>query len=128
MINTITVSGRLVRDPELRSLPSGDSVFNNAVATEHYRKDADNETTFIDFKVYGNYADLLASKTKKGDLVTVSGYIKQENWETSEGKRSKLVIVAYTVEGEFKFRERGSTPEAAVAAEANTSSGDDIPF
>jgi single-strand DNA-binding protein len=130
MVNTITVSGRVVRDPELRALPSGDSVLNNAVATEHYRKDAENETSFIDFKVYGAFADLVASKIKKGDLVTVSGYIKQEKWETSEGNRSKLVIVAVAVEGEFKFRGRGESPEGFATQEQQeaASQGDDIPF
>jgi len=123
----MTISGRVVRDAELRSLPSGDSVFENALAVEHYRKEGDNEVSFIDWKVYGGFADLLASKLEKGDSVVVSGYVKQESWETTEGKRSKLVLVAQSVEGEFKFKPaNGAAPKAESQ---NEGAGDDgIPF
>ena len=127
-INTITVSGRVVRDPELRSLPSGDSVFENAVAVEHYRKEGENEVSFFDFKVYGGFADLLASKLAKGDSIVVSGYAKQESWETSEGKRSKVVIVAQSVEGEFKFKPANGAAPSAAPSQNSTPADDGIPF
>jgi len=123
----MTVSGRVVRDAELRSLPSGDSVFENALAVEHYRKEGENEVSFIDWKVYGGFADLLASKLEKGDSVVVSGYVRQESWETTEGKRSKLVLVAQSVEGEFKFKPANGAP--AKTESQNEGAGDDgIPF
>lgn len=128
-VNTFTVSGRVVRDPELRFLPSGDSVFENAIAVEHYKKEGENETSFFDWKAYGGFADLLAAKLKKGDSVVISGYAKQESWETSEGKRSKVVIIVQAVEGEFKYRpSSGQAPEAEAAPAAASSQGDDIPF
>jgi single-strand DNA-binding protein len=128
-VNTAIASGRLVRDPELRYLPSGDSVFENAVAIDHYRKEGENEVSFVDFKVYGSFADLLASKVEKGNLITVSGYLKQESWETTEGKRSKLVIVANDVEGEFKFKKASEASAPVVASDEKPSAQtDDIPF
>ena len=129
-LNTATVSGRLVRDPELRSLPSGDSVFENAIAVEEYVKDGENGVSFIDFKVYGGFADLLASKVEKGNLITALGRLKQETWEASDGtKRSKIVLIANDVEGEFKFK-KASEAAAVVAQEGEKPSAqtDDIPF
>ena len=37
--NSITITGNLTRDPELRSLPSGTSVCNLRVAVNSRRKD-----------------------------------------------------------------------------------------
>jgi single-strand DNA-binding protein len=129
-INTITISGRVVRDPELRSLPSGDSVFENALAVEHYRKEGENEVSFVDWKVYGGFADLLNAKLTKGEYVTVSGYIKQESWETTEGKRSKLILVARDVTGEFQFKPSNgvSPPTETAVADQPESADDGIPF
>ena len=37
-MNRVLLTGRLTRDPEMRSLPSGKTVTNFSVATNEYRK------------------------------------------------------------------------------------------
>ena len=68
----------------------------------------------------------------------VNGRLNFSQWENDEGeKRSKLEVVANTVEGEFQFRKSGEKP---VRADAQTTTElpadgtpapageDDIPF
>ena len=132
-INSVTLTGRLVRDAELRSTNSGTSVANTAIAVEEYRKDADNDVSFIDLTIWGNFAELVAKKARKGDSVCVNGRLKQEKWQTTEGEnRSKVVMVVNSLVGECMYRKAdgSDTPAAAEtpAAAAPAASDDDIPF
>lgn len=138
-INTCTVTGRLTRDPELRSTNSGTSVANTAVAVERYRKDQDNDVSFLDLTIWGNFAELVAKKARKGDTVTVAGRLQQERWENEAGeKRSKVVIVVDTLVGECMYRKADGSdtpvaslqdaPEAGQNEAAAAPASDDIPF
>lgn len=136
-INSVNLSGRLVRDPELRHTKSDMPVANTALAVEKFVKDGDNDVSFVDIVIFGGNAERVASKARKGDSVSVSGRINQSKWETAEGeKRSKLEVVANEVVGEFQFRKAdgSDTPEAsgeatqAAAAPATDAADDDIPF
>jgi len=139
-INTVVVSGRLTRDPELRTTNSGVSVANTGIAVEQYVKDAEPKVSFFDLTIWSGFADLCAKKARKGDTVTVEGRLHQNQWETDSGeKRSKVEIVVNQMEGEFLYRKAdgsdtpastldggsaatGGQPAAAVASD------DDIPF
>ncbi len=134
-INTVTLTGRLVRDPELRSTNSGTSVANTALAVERFRKDQENDVSFVDLTIWGNFAELVAKKARKGDSVTIEGRLNQEKWQTTEGEnRSKLVVVVNSLVGECMFRKAdgSDTPAAAepqdVPAATPAASDDDIPF
>jgi len=124
------VSGRLTRDPELKTLPSGTSVAELGLAVNYSRKDADgewqDEPHFFDVSVYGGRGEVLAAKGRKGDSITVVGRLQQRTWEDEETskKREKVSIVANNVEGELFFR---SKDEAAASA-SPASTDDDIPF
>ena len=143
-INTVTLTGRLTKDPELRATTSGTSVANTGIAVERYRKDQDADVSFFEVTVFGNFADLVAKKARKGDSVVVEGRLEQRRWETPEGqKRSAVSIVANQLKGEFLFRkadgsdtpqaEAGATATADPPASAPVPAGqvaadDDIPF
>ena len=137
-INTVIVSGRLTRDPELRTTANGISVANTGIAVERYRKDQEDEVSFFDLTIWLGFAELVAKKARKGDKVTVEGRLHQQTWETDDGsKRSKVEIVVNQMEGEFIFRaaDGSDTPAASSPAEAQTSlpttappADDDIPF
>lgn len=143
-VNTVTVSGRLTRDPELRHTNSGTAVCNIGIASSRSRKQDDGsyaeETSFFDGVVWSGFGELVARKLQKGDLVTVSGRLQQRSWEGDDGtKRSKVEIVVNDVSGQGMYRtkdeETANAPfEAATGAEAvqpklsQGTSDDDIPF
>lgn len=96
-LNQITIAGRLVRDPEIRTLSSGTQVAGCAVAHDRfYRSNGESQkaTTFIDIKAWEKTAEIL-SELAKGAEVVITGRIEQESWDDKQTgqKRSKHVIV-----------------------------------
>jgi single-strand DNA-binding protein len=137
-INTVVLSGRATRDPELRSTQSGTSVGNLGIAVERYRgAEQEAEVSFFDITVWGNFAELVAAKLRKGDKITVEGRLQQSKWETESGeKRSKVEVVANQIEGEFLYRkadgsdtpDRSEGESSAAPAAVPAATDDDIPF
>ena len=139
-VNTVTVSGNLTRDIELRKTQSDFTIGNLGLAVERSKKvddDWETETSFFDVTVFGGTAEFVAKKLRKGDLVTVSGRLEQQRWEDKEtgAKRSKVVIVATAIDSHGLFRPKdednqlnfdgGGASEPAAAAKP---ADDDIPF
>lgn len=128
-VNRVILAGNLVRDPELRYIPSGTAVASFSLAVNRrYRQEGElkEEVSYIDVVAYGKVGETSGNFLKKGRPVLVEGRIQQRRWETQEGeKRSKVEVVAHNVQF------LGPRPEAgAEAAAPDTGSGDldDIPF
>jgi single-strand DNA-binding protein len=102
-INRVVLVGRLTRDPELRSLPSGVSVCALRVACSSSRKDAEGEyqeyPNFFDVDVYGGSADSVARYMHKGSRIAVDGRLQWREWEgPAQERRQAVSIVADTVQ------------------------------
>lgn len=132
-MNSVNISGRLTRDPELRETASGLEIVNFGVAVEQRVKDGEEWTTkahFVDCTVFGGYGKLVANKAVKGDLVSVSGRLDFSQWEDKESgaNRSKLAVVVNEMDGEWKFRAAGAPKPAADTTPVADTGDDDIPF
>ena len=114
MLNHITIQARLVRDPELRRLPSGKSVANVSVACDRdfTKEGGEKETDFFDIVAFGGTADHLAKWYTKGKMIIVSGRLQIRNYTDKDGnKRRAAEIVADSVYfGEAKKSEQGNSP------------------
>lgn len=134
-VNTVAVSGNLVADPELKTLPSGTVVAELRMATNRSRKTDDgyvDEASYFDISAFGKFAELIGRKCRKADPVTVTGRLEQQRWQNSEGEnRSKVVIIANEIDSPAFFKKDEdvaplaggeSTTDAAATAQ------DDIPF
>jgi single-strand DNA-binding protein len=102
-INRVVLVGRLTRDPELRSLPSGVSVCGLRIACSSSRKDAEGDyrerPNFFDVSVYGGSAESVSRYMRKGSRVAIDGRLEWREWETAERqKRQAVSIVAETVQ------------------------------
>jgi single-strand DNA-binding protein len=102
-INRVVLVGRLTRDPELRSLPSGTSVCGLRIACNSSRRDGDGsyveKPNFFDVSVYGAPAESVGRYTQKGSRVAVDGRLEWREWETAEQqKRQAVSVVADSVE------------------------------
>lgn len=100
--NHVSITGNLVRDPELKFLASGNAVANFDIAwNQKAAKDSGREDRahFIPVTVWGQAAENVADSLTKGMRVTVVGRLDQQTWEDKEtgGNRSKLGIVAEDV-------------------------------
>lgn len=90
-LNKAFILGNLTRDPELRTLPSGQSVVNFGVATNRYWRDKEGnrkeEVQFHNIVVFGPRADIAAKYLTKGSLVLVEGRIQNRSYEDKTGQR-----------------------------------------
>ena len=117
MLNHIVLQARLVRDPELRKLPSGKSVASVSVACDRdFAKDGEErETDFIDIVAFGGTADHLAKYYNKGKMIIVSGRLQIRNWTDKENnKRRSAEVVADSV----YFGDSKKTPEGTFTPQA----------
>lgn len=104
-INVVTLSGNLSRDPETRWFQDGKSITIFSIAVQSFRK-GEKTTFWMDCKAWGKVGEVCGEYLKEGSLVTVSGSLEHESWETeSGGKRGKLVLNVKDVQLPPKWRE-----------------------
>lgn len=141
-INTVTISGNLTRDPELKRVRDDFAIAKLGIAVNRSKKVDDGYeevASFFEVDVLGKYGELVARKLQKGDLVTINGRLEQQRWETDAGeKRSKVSILALDVDGQGMFRSKDeetapaeageSLAAAAAPAQSTLPADDDIPF
>jgi len=108
-MTTITITGNLTADPELRFIPSGKALATFTVVSSKSTKLPDgtwenSDTTFWEVKCWGKTAENVAESLSKGTSVIVSGSAVQENWEDKNTgqKRSKISITAWNVGPDLK--------------------------
>lgn len=98
MLNHVTVMGRLVADPELRTTPSGVSMCNIRLACDRDYKDkatGERETDWLNVTAWRGTADYINQYFTKGRMIVVSGRIQTRNYTDKDGnKRTATDIVA----------------------------------
>ena len=147
-LNKCMIIGNLGRDPEMRYTPSGQAVTQFTVATNRRWRDQQDEwqeeTEWFRVVVWGQQAERVAERVRKGNKVYVEGRIQTRQWEDQSGqKRYTTELIANQVtslerrerEDEAPMpdepggsRERRPAGEPAPATSSNASDFDDLPF
>jgi len=96
--NKAIIAGNLTRDPEIRSLPSGQQVASFSVASNRYYSDQQGnkqeKAEFHNIVAFGKLADICSKYLKKGSSVLVEGRLQTSSWDGKDGvKRYKTEIV-----------------------------------
>lgn len=88
MINNVSLTGRLTRDPELKYTGSGTAVtnFNLAVNRTFKNANGEREADFIMCQAWRKTAELIAESLHKGSLIGVEGRIQTRNYQDNDGK------------------------------------------
>jgi single-strand DNA-binding protein len=95
-MNIIICTGRLTKDPELKTLPSGTNVCELRLAVDGMGRGR--EVGFINVSVFGKAGEAAAEYLAKGWLVAVDGRLEYGEWEAAGTKRHD-----YTVVGNVEF-------------------------
>lgn len=100
-VNQVILLGNLTRDPELRQIPSGQSVCSFSLALNRAYKDQNGEwqeaTDFIDVVAWGPLGERVAQYLTKGRRCLVQGRLQSRSWEQDGQKRSKVEVLANDV-------------------------------
>ena len=102
-INRVTITGNLTRDPELRTLSSGNSVCSLRVACNGRRRNAQTQQwedvpNYFDVTVWGAQGENCAKYLTKGRGVAIDGRLQWREWGEEGAKRQAVDIVAENVQ------------------------------
>jgi len=102
-LNKAFLIGRLTRDPESKTLPSGTAVTAFGLATERFFKDKSGQkqqqTDFHNIVLFGRLAEIASQYLTKGSLVFIEGRIRTTNWQDASGnKRYKTEIIGERIQ------------------------------
>ncbi len=98
-LNKVMIIGRLTRDPEVRTTPTGSNVANFAVATNFSWKDQSgnkqDRTEYHDIVAWRKLADIIGQYVKKGSKIYIEGRLETRSWDDQEGnKKYRTEIIA----------------------------------
>ena len=103
-INSVTLIGRLVADPELRYTQKGAPVCDFRIACSRRWKNRETnewqeETLFVNVVAWRRQAELANDFLKKGSAVLVEGSLRSRQWENTKGeKRTTIEVVARRIQ------------------------------
>lgn len=107
MSNTMTVVGNLTGDPELRFTQSGKPMLTGSIAdNRRYQVNGEwqEETSYINFVIWGDLADNAAASLRKGNRVMVTGRLQQRDWQDKDGnKRTSYDLVVDEIAPSLKW-------------------------
>lgn len=140
-LNHCALIGRLGKDVESRSLPSGDAVASFSLAVGSSWKDRQTgekkeSVSWVNIVAFKGLAEICIRYLKKGSRVCITGSIRVRKWQDREGKdRYSTEVVADFMEMLDAKREDSGEHEAEhepaaapAAAERGALEDDDIPF
>ncbi|MCI1244492.1 MAG: single-stranded DNA-binding protein [Bacilli bacterium] len=90
-MNVVIISGKLVRDPELKRAATGKSIstFSLAVRREYRDKSTgEYDVDFIDCTAFGTSADYIAKYGRKGMFAEVSGRWQIRKYQKKDGTQA----------------------------------------
>lgn len=100
MLNCVTLMGRLVADPELRTTTSGKTVatFRIAVDRSFVKQGEERKADFITIVAWENTANFVCRYFSKGSMIAIQGRIQTRSYEDNNGnKRTAFEVLANEV-------------------------------
>lgn len=117
--NSITVTGRLTKDPQCTTTQNGNTVCNFTVAVNSWKKDR--PTMFFGVQCWEKRAQTCADTLRKGSWVLVQGELFKNEWKGHDGSEKSMFKID-AKEIDFGVRESSptapeeeATPQAAPA-------------
>lgn len=97
MLNNVTISGRLTKEPELKYVSENQvPVLNFTLAVERDYTDDNSErkADFIPVVAWGGLAKFIAGNFGKGGALTILGKLQSRSWDDQEGKKHYIMEVS----------------------------------
>jgi single-strand DNA-binding protein len=119
--NTVTISGRLTKNPEIKVTQSGKRLCGFTVAVNRQNDDVD----FIDCIAFEKTAEIMEEYCEKGKRVVITGRLQTRTYEAKNGQKVKVVeVVADRVEI-IDFKDRAEKPQP-IAEDKKEEVDDDL--
>ncbi len=128
--NFVLLSGYLAFEPDNRVTAGGTALCSFKMGvTRRYKNNKTGEwtddTSWVPVEVWGEAAERLKDKLKKGSPVHVEGRLKSEEYEDKQGQKRKAIkVVARRVQFLAKLGPSASSPSAAKSTQID----EEVPF
>ena len=131
-MNCIILSGRLVKDPEVRYTQSGKIVATFALAVNRpFAKEGEQKADFFNCQVWGKQAEALGNYIHKGDPLLVEGRLQIRQY-TDKTNAKRWITEIICDKTEFLPKGNKGNAESTQQAEGFESMGqainEEIPF
>ena len=97
-LNRIQLIGRLGRDPETRSTPTGKKVCHFSLAVNRHWRSAEGEakeaTDWFNVEAWGRLGEVCQEYLGKGSLIYIEGRLQVDQYEKEGEKRTASKVVA----------------------------------
>lgn len=96
MLNTITIAGRMVRDPELRRTNSGKAATSFTLAVDRDFKNqqtGEKEVDFLDCTAFGAAGENAAKYFRKGQMAIVTGRLQIRQYTDKSGQKRRYAEI-----------------------------------
>ena len=140
MFNKAILMGRLTRDPELKTTPSGANVctFSIAVDRRFQTKGEEKKTDFFNIVAWRQTGEFVSRYFKKGSMIMVEGELQTRQYTNKDGVNVTVTEVnaeqvSFTGE-KVQINAQNETPAASAAESTSAAndytsdSDDDYPF
>ena len=128
-MNSLTITGNLGKDAELRHTPKGDAVLAFSVADSQGK---DKPSIWWNCQLWGKRAETLSQYLTKGQQVTIVGSVTEREYQAKDGTQKKAVEVKVNDLALQGAKQSGQAPAPAPRASKPTAGFDpmvdDIPF
>lgn len=122
MINRVVLVGRLTKEPELRTTPSGAKVCQYTLAVNRTRKaEGQQDADFINCVSWNKTAELMNQYLSKGALIGIEGRIQTRNYDDNSGRK---VYVTEIITDSVQFIESKSNSSQNRLNESSVHYGD----
>ena len=95
-MNKIVLLGKLIRDPELKTIENGEKVFTRfIIAVDRNFKSADGtrKADLIPVTIWGRKAEVVCKYMTKGSYISLSGRLKTGSYEDKQGNKKYIAEV-----------------------------------
>ncbi len=129
-MNKICITGRLTRDPELRTLQDNISTCTATVAVDRRaNRNGERQADFIPCVFWRQQAEFVAKYFAKGSRIAVIGRLQLREYTDRDGnKRLAAEIVAEDVEFDGESRTAGQQDNRTTARAATPDDDIGLPF
>ena len=96
MLNTVSLQGRIVRDPELRRTNSGKAVTSFTLACDRDFKNqqtGEKEVDFIECVAWGGTAEMAEKYFHKGQMAVATGRLQLRDWTDKNGQKRRTAEI-----------------------------------
>ena len=111
-MNSVSLMGRLTKQPEIKITPTGKSVLSFTVAVNRGQEEVD----FINCVAWEKTAEFVTRFFKKGDMVALTGSLRTRNYE-DKNKQQRTIVEVLVERAYFTGGKSEKTPQKGTQKE-----------